>query len=303
MRCCGNCFWSFSPQDEEELRSEYHGEDYDLDANTPKAGDCSMGMVHNKDYYCASHSYNDYSVDYQEYLSYEMEEYVSIDLFNLIKMSWSEDTSNVDTSFLYPPSIGQCDVTALLIKELLGGKIMKCLSVRGNHYYNVINGKIIDLTNDQYDLGEEPLYHESVEESPVLDECLLERYKLFLTNFSNNLSDFSFEMIANDERIQRHKLFLNKLCTYTTFEIDEYYVKDNIEYIQFDFASQNTGNIFRYAHNLDTDEYFMEAQMLFSYFDPQELPIEIVKSAFEVARDNVESIKLLKKIRNINSHK
>ena len=39
MRCCGNCFWSFSPEDEDELRSEYHGEDYDMDANTPKAGD------------------------------------------------------------------------------------------------------------------------------------------------------------------------------------------------------------------------------------------------------------------------
>ena len=84
--------------------------------------------------------------------------------------------------------------------------------------------------------------------------------------------------------------------------IDEYYVKDNIEYIQFDFAAQNTGNIFKYKHNLDTDEYFMESQLVFTYLGIEELPIEIVKSAFEVARDNKENIKLLKKIRNINSH-
>ena len=47
----------------------------------------------------------------------------------------------------------------------------------------------------------------------------------------------------------------------------------------------------------------MESQLVFTYFGAQELPLEIVKSAFEVARDNVENIKLLKKIRNINSHK
>jgi len=300
MRCCGNCFWSFSSEDEEELRREYHGDDYDMDANTPKAGDCSIGCVHNKDYYCPSHTYNEYSVDYQEYLSYDISDYVSIDLYNLIRLSWSEDTSNCE--LLWPISIGQCEVTSLLIKELLGGKIMKCQSVRENHYYNLINNKIIDLTSDQYDLGEEPLYGESIEESPILDEELLERYKLFLTNFKNNLNEYSFEKITNDERILRHKPFLSKLCTYSTFEIDEYYVEGNIEYIQFDFSAQNTGNIFKYKHNLDTDEYFMEDQLVFSYFGPEEIPLEIVKSAFEVARDNMENIKLLNKIKRINSH-
>lgn len=303
MRCCGNCFWSFSPEDENELRSEYHGEDYDLDDNTPKAGDCSIGCIHNENYYCNSHSYNESSSWYQNYLSLNIDKYVSIDLYDLIVESWSDDTSNVEVRNVYPLSIGQCDVTSLLVKELLGGKIMKCIGVRGDHYYNEINGTIIDLTSDQYDLGEEPLYSLGVEECPVMDEWLLERYKLFLTNFKNNLNDYSFEKITNDERIQRHKSFLNKLCTYSTFEIDEYYVKDNIEYIQFDFAAQNTGNIFKYKHNLDTDEYFMESQLVFTYFGIEELPLEMVKSVFEVARDNEENIKLLKKIRNINSHK
>ena len=300
MRWCGNCEWSFSPEDEDELRREYHGEDYDLDANTPKAGDCSIGCIHNDNFYCASHTYNEYSVDYQDYLGLDISDYISIDLYNLIRLSWSEDTSNCE--LLWPISIGQCEVTSLLIKELLGGKIMKCLSVRGNHYYNLIDNKIIDLTSDQYDLGEEPLYCDSIEESPVLDEELLERYRLFLTNFKNNLNEYSYEMIAKDERIQRHKAFLNKLCTYTTFEIDEYYVKDNIEYIQFDFVAQNTGNIFKYSHNLDTNEYFMEDQLVFTYFGTEEIPLEIVKSAFEVARDNMENIKLLNKIKRINSH-
>lgn len=300
MRCCGNCEWSFSPLEEDELRREYHGEDYDMDANTIKAGDCALGCVHNKDYYCPSHTYNEYSEDYLEYLGLDINDYISIDLYNLIRLSWSEDTSNCE--LLWPISIGQCEVTSLLIKELLGGKIMKCQSVRGNHYYNLINNKIIDLTSDQYDLGEEPLYVESIEESPILDEELLERYKLFLTNFKNNLNEYSFEKITNDERILRHKPYLDKLCTYTTFEIDEYYVEGNIEYIQFDFSAQNTGNIFKYSHNLDTGEYFMEDQLVFTYFGTEEIPLEIVKSVFEVARDNMENIKLLNKIKRINSH-
>ena len=302
MRCCGNCFWSFSSYDEDELRNEYHGEDYDLDANTPKAGDCSIGRIHNNNYYCSSHSYNEYSDFYQHYLSLNIDKYVSIYLYDLISDSWCDDTSNEDLPYIYPASIGQCDVTSLLIKELLGGKIMKCLGVRGYHYYNEINGEIIDLTSDQYDIGEEPLYFDSTEESPKLDEELLERYKLFLNNFKNNLNSYCLENITNNERIQKHKSFLDKLCTYTTFEINVYYVEDNIEYIQFDFAAQNTGNIFRYKHNIDTDEYIMEDQLLFTYFGLEEIPLEIVKSAFEVARDNKENINLLNKIKRINSH-
>ena len=78
MRCCGNCFWSFSPEDEEELRREYHGEDYDMDESAPKAGNCSIGCIHNKDYYCPSHSYNEYSNWYQYYLSLNIDKYDKI---------------------------------------------------------------------------------------------------------------------------------------------------------------------------------------------------------------------------------
>ena len=46
MRCCGNCMWSISPVNEDDLRREYSGEDYDLD-NMPKAGDGSLSKEHN----------------------------------------------------------------------------------------------------------------------------------------------------------------------------------------------------------------------------------------------------------------
>lgn len=306
MRCCGNCCWSFSSYDEDELRSEYHGDDYDLDPNTPKAGDCCIGRVHNNDYYCPSHVYDELSSEYKDYLSLIINECVSIDLYNLIKSSWSHETNGVDEDdmVLLKKSTEQDDVTSLLIRDLLGGKIMKCLSVKGDHYYNEINGAIIDLTSDQFELGEEPLYCDSVEESPILDEDLMIRYRKLLSNFRDNLCDYSFEKITGDERILRHKEFLDTLCTFSTFEIDEYYQEDGVEYVQFDLSAQNTGNIFRYKHDLNTDEYFKECQMMYTSKGViTELPIEIVKSVFDIAKDNVENIKLLKKLKHINSHK
>ena len=40
------------------------------------------------------------------------------DLYDLIKKSWNEETSNEETYGMSSKSTGQCDVTALLIKEL-----------------------------------------------------------------------------------------------------------------------------------------------------------------------------------------
>ena len=66
MRCCGNCFWSFSPQDEEELDgySEY-------DINKPKAGDCCIGQDHGENYCCSHHDYIDGMEEYENYVLYD----------------------------------------------------------------------------------------------------------------------------------------------------------------------------------------------------------------------------------------
>ena len=69
-----------------------------------------------------------------------------------LKDKWSEDN----------PSIGQCAITALIVNDYFGGKIMRCMSSSGSHYYNIIDDKIIDLTKEQF-LGEIPLYEEGQE--------------------------------------------------------------------------------------------------------------------------------------------
>lgn len=56
-KCCANCEWHISPEDEEEImKKEHYKED---DPNRPKAGDCSWGYNHNGKYVCDNHKYID----------------------------------------------------------------------------------------------------------------------------------------------------------------------------------------------------------------------------------------------------
>lgn len=54
------------------------------------------------------------------------------------KEKWSKDN----------PTVGQCVPTALLVQYYFGGDIYK--HNLESHYYNIINGKVIDLTKEQF---------------------------------------------------------------------------------------------------------------------------------------------------------
>jgi len=66
VKCCKNCFWSFTPEDEEYL--EGYSEE---DPNRPQAGDCVLGQMHNNDYYCEAHQYIDGMEEYKTYIFYD----------------------------------------------------------------------------------------------------------------------------------------------------------------------------------------------------------------------------------------
>lgn len=54
-RCCGNCEWSISPENEKDIMIE---NDYDEDDPTrPRAGDCCLGLEHDENYFCKHHTY------------------------------------------------------------------------------------------------------------------------------------------------------------------------------------------------------------------------------------------------------
>lgn len=69
--------------------------------------------------------------------------------------SWSAETS-FEPERWKPgrPDIGQCDVTALVVQDLIGGRLLRCALPDGeSHYWNMIapSWREIDLTEGQFD--------------------------------------------------------------------------------------------------------------------------------------------------------
>lgn len=82
------------------------------------------------------------------------------------------------------PSLGQCAITALIVNDFFGGKIMRCMTSLGRHYYNLIDNKFIDLTVEQF-LGEIPQYEngqERTREYLLNNEDTRKRYEILLYN-------------------------------------------------------------------------------------------------------------------------
>ena len=86
-------------------------------------------------------------------------------LEKLLNCSWNKETCSPGLRDKWDetnPSLGQCAITALVVNDYFGGKIMRCMTSSGSHYYNLIDDKIVDLTKGQF-LGEIPLYEEGKE--------------------------------------------------------------------------------------------------------------------------------------------
>ena len=113
-------------------------------------------------------------------------------LKKLLMNFWCEDTCspvfreqwNRDN-----PSLGQCAITALIVNDFFGGKIMRCMTSSGSHYYNLIDGKIIDLTIEQF-LGEIPEYEfgeERTREYLLSNEDTKNRYLMLLKRIRSSM--------------------------------------------------------------------------------------------------------------------
>lgn len=64
--------------------------------------------------------------------------------------SWSLKSSSLWTED--NPAAGHCGVTALVVNDIMGGDILKTKFIGLWHFYNRIDGKIIDFTESQFDL-------------------------------------------------------------------------------------------------------------------------------------------------------
>ena len=108
----------------------------------------------------------------------------------IVNMSFNKDTCYpawVDKWNSDMKCLGQGAVAALVLNDFLGGKIMRCESEYGSHYYNLINDEIIDLTVSQFKTL--PNYETGIErtrEYLLSNEDTKGRYKLLLERVKEN---------------------------------------------------------------------------------------------------------------------
>jgi len=108
----------------------------------------------------------------------------------IVSMSFSKDTcfpGLKDKWNEQNKTLGQCAITALILNDFLGGKIMRCKSETGSHYYNLINDEIIDLTVSQFEkLPDYETGEERTREYLLSNEDTKNRYKILLERVKNN---------------------------------------------------------------------------------------------------------------------
>lgn len=63
-------------------------------------------------------------------------------------LAWSEKSSTLWKA--ENPALGQCGVTALVAQDILGGDILKTPYGDIWHFYNLIDGQVIDFTESQF---------------------------------------------------------------------------------------------------------------------------------------------------------
>ncbi len=96
---------------------------------------------------------------------------------------WAKDTSHRDSVDAWSEdnkSAGQCAVTALIVNDILGGKLAKIKVGDVGHYFSVIDDKIVDLTREQF--GDQAVSYEDYEvrsrDYMLSDEDTKQRYEL-----------------------------------------------------------------------------------------------------------------------------
>lgn len=115
--------------------------------------------------------------------------YTLAQLEEAIRESWSEDTADPDDGWTPDnPARGQCDITSLVVHDLLGGELLAAEvyldgeRVEAHMWNRLAGGAEIDLTRDQFRRGEvigEPVVRPRPAEFPK-DHPRYHRYEKYL---------------------------------------------------------------------------------------------------------------------------
>ena len=126
------------------------------------------------------------------------------ELKQLLSYSWQKETCSPGLRNEWNednPSLGQGAITSLIVNDIFGGKIMRCIASSGSHYYNLIDDEFVDLTVEQF-LGEIPDYdngEERTREHLLSNEDTKNRYLLLKKNLKKTIEE---EKIIGQNRYQ-----------------------------------------------------------------------------------------------------
>ena len=121
-------------------------------------------------------------------------------LIDAIQDAWSYETSNNTAWRSENPSLGQCAVTVCVVQDYLGGEIYNNVATFPDgkiesHYFNIVEGEIVDLTKQQF--PEETIFsegeaktkeHNSTREYCLSFETTRKRYEILKARVANRLN-------------------------------------------------------------------------------------------------------------------
>jgi hypothetical protein len=73
------------------------------------------------------------------------------DIARAAKRAWARETSAAAEWTTKEPELGQCAVTALLVQDAYGGVLKRALVNSVSHYWNEVDGQVVDLTRAQFE--------------------------------------------------------------------------------------------------------------------------------------------------------
>ena len=155
-------------------------------------------------------------------------------LKQLLLYSWEKETCSPGLRSKWSeenPSLGQCAITALIVNDIFGGKIMRCMASSGSHYYNLINDKLVDLTVEQF-LGEIPDYangEERTREYLLSNEDTKKRYLLLSKKLKHVIKEEEIRQNRYQMCVNQRNKFLDetkkditlRYLNYNNLNIDE----------------------------------------------------------------------------------
>jgi hypothetical protein len=109
-----------------------------------------------------------------------------LDLYRAISRVWSADTSSPTNAWSPSnPAQNHCSVTSLVVHDYFGGEILTTRTSGGTHFYNLIDGKMWDLTVSQF---AEPVPYDNTPSTreAALADTSKEKYALLTSRLKGN---------------------------------------------------------------------------------------------------------------------